>query len=110
MDTASPALSGISAAEISPNSLFPATRQATPRLWGQRIEPISSPTSSPGVRWWGAGEGWQVAQAFVTPSLYAECWGWNEGLVIWGLDHPSPSPLILVPSEPTPTQGVTGFP
>lgn len=69
MDAASPALSGISAAEISPNSLFPAVRQATPRLWGQRIEPISSPTSSPGVRWWGAGEGGQVAQAFVTPIL-----------------------------------------
>lgn len=67
VDAASPALSGVSAAEISPNSLFPAVRQATPRLWGQRIEPISSPTSSPGVRWWGAGGGWQVAQAFVTP-------------------------------------------
>lgn len=101
VDAASPALSGTSAAEISPNSLFPAVRQATPRLCGQRIEPISSPTSSPGVRWWGTGEGWQVAQAFVTPILYAERWSWEEAVVIWRLDPPSPSPLTLAPSEPT---------
>lgn len=37
-------LSGISAAEISPNSLFPAgSSQATPGLWGQRMERDSSP-------------------------------------------------------------------
>lgn len=48
-------LSGISAAEISPNSLFPAgSSQATPGLWGQRMERDSSPPSS---SWHGTGRG-----------------------------------------------------
>lgn len=49
-------LSGTSAAEISPNSLFPAgSGRATPGLRGQRMEPVSSPTSSSWHRTGGLG-------------------------------------------------------